>query len=63
MAVREVVEMDILPTKEGSIGKVRIVHEGIGEIKNNKLIVRDSEIVEVDFKQSNLQNQQKHDSL
>lgn len=58
MAAMSVIEMDILPAEEGSIGKVRIVHEGIGEIKNNKLIVREEEIVEIDFTQSDRQNQQ-----
>ena len=55
-----VIETEKLPASEGSIGKVRYTHEGVGEIKNGKIVIKKSEIVDIEFTQLNQKNQREN---
>lgn len=53
-----IIKTDKLPAEVGSIGKIRVVTEGIGEIKKNSVIIKKSEITELEFIPQDHQNQQ-----
>lgn len=53
-----VIKLDKLLAKEESIGKVRIVQEGFGEVKNNSVIIRKIKITELEFIRQDPQNRQ-----